>query len=156
MEITLNVRLAEVLAAVAVKSAYAEAKKPGAEGPEERMSTVDEDDELLKPMVKESWADVVNEATHMCAFVSDESAEGDNEEYRLTLRVSEHFNVALIPAMETLLKEYLVNSVLGKWYMPADKEASAACLATAAGQLGSLHEMWQWRNRMCERKPSVF
>lgn len=115
MEITLTISQSAVLEEVANTTSYIGLKMDD-EAAMDRIPTVDEDKKMLTRFWSESRAEVAK------MFIRILASEGMNEDnYVLTLNVTEHFNTALVPSMETGLFSFFVNNIVGLWCMYTNK-----------------------------------
>ena len=102
MNITLSIKQSEVFKEVAQTTSYTGAKMDNDTNAFERISTVDEDQNLLKRFWDESRAEVAKTFIRMLTS-EDMSADGDT--YNLVLNVS-----------------YFVQSITGRWYVFSNKK----------------------------------
>lgn len=121
MKITITLSKLAVFEEVAQTSAYTAAKTDGDANAYERMTIVDEDESKLNRFWDESRADVVQALIRM---IESEGMSTDGDTYQLGLNVSESFEKALLPSIETGLFSYFVKSIVGKWFAYTNKKDS--------------------------------
>lgn len=117
MEITLTIDRKAVYSEVEKTTNYTGKKMEDADGKAyERVSTTDEDEDLLQRFWDETRAEV---AQTLMSVLQGETML--NEQYNLTLKVSVAFNQALLPSMKLNLFSYFVQNILAKWFVLANK-----------------------------------
>lgn len=67
-------------------------------------------------------------------FVSGSRPE-DAGDYRVRLEVSRSFDKALVPSVESSLRSYFIQSIVGKWFRFTNKQETADYFAEAAGMI---------------------
>lgn len=119
MNITLSIKQSEVFKEVAQTTSYTGAKMDNDANAFERISTVDEDQSLLKRFWDESRAEVAKTFIRM---LTSEGMSADGDTYNLVLNVSVSFDTALLPSMQLGLFSYFVQSITGRWYVFSNKK----------------------------------
>lgn len=135
MEITINISRSAVLREVGNTTSYIGLKMDN-EAAIDRIPTVDEDDKMLLRFWNESRAEVVK------TFIRILHSEGmnDGDDYELNLNVTERFNRALVPSMESGLFSFFVNNIVGLWCMYTNKEEAMAYIERGRALLEDVQE----------------
>ena len=120
---------------VAQTTNYIGAKKDGDEGALERISTVDEDQQELERFWNECRAEVTQS---LIGLQPHDALAGDV--FSLSLEVSQRFNQAQLPSMQTGLFSYFVQSIVAKWCMYANKDESVNYAQRAEAIITELKE----------------
>lgn len=157
MNIQLTTSLSGVLAQVAQSTAYIGAKRMDngkLEDPEalDRIETIDEDREELMKFFGELRGELVT------AFAPSVTADGfiltDTDIYVLGLTVHDGLNIALIPVLDTNLKNYFVNGIIARWLTYTNREDVELYAAGANAALDNLHSMMT--RRVFERQLGTY
>mgnify|MGYP003369875602 CR=1 FL=1 len=136
MEITLNVDRAKVYKEVAMTTSYTGAKMVDAdEVLLDRISTVDEDKDILDRFWNEARAEV---AQNMIGVLQSEAMNSNS--YALVLNVSASFDEALQASMELSLFSYFVQSIIAKWFVFTNKQESGEYADNASTFLSDVRE----------------
>ncbi|MBP5545714.1 MAG: hypothetical protein J6X59_00320 [Bacteroidales bacterium] len=135
MSITLTIQKSNVFKEVAQTTEYTGAKMVGDDGAYERISTVDENQDVLGRFWDEARAEVAK------AFVRLLSSEGESGgNYNLTLDVSPSFDNTLTSSMQLGLFSYFVQSITAKWYVFTNKQEAAAFAQRAEALLDEVRQ----------------
>lgn len=151
MEITLSIKKEDVMAEVAVTTAYAAAKMKGGKDAFDLIATVDEDEEHLERFWDECRVGLAQALAGVLAFegMADEvylpRAEAPSlnlkpmKRYKVRLDVSSAFDDTLLESMQLALFGYFAHGIAAKWYAYANKQEAAASADKAAALLDDLH-----------------
>ncbi len=171
MEITLSIRKEDVMAEVAVTTAYTGGKMEGDENALHRISTVDEDEKHLERFWEECRADLCQELIGLVTFegmaadtiivgpigpadpIRPAAAilppTGAKKHYEVRLEVSKSFDEALLPSMKLSLFSYFVQGIASKWYIYTNKKEAGEYADKAATLLDDIH-----RKAVYKKKPT--
>ena len=138
VEITLTVSKAGVYDRVAMSSSYAGAKMVDDVTAYDRIFTTDADREQLESY----WCDMCNAATQQFKpFLVSVNAHPESRrfdlahDYEVVLSLSDRFDSALVPSIESSLFSYFVAGILAKWYRLTNKAEVESYANEAAGML---------------------
>lgn len=152
MEITLTTSKQSVMDEVAQATAYMGGKAVGDDTAYERISTVDEDVSELDVFFNEGRTKLTE------AFARHISAEGmgeDGDTYTLGVRVTDKFNIALLPSMDLGLFNFFVHWILFRWYEFTRPEVAEQEMLKCQDYMDMLKKQSNYSN-VFTRKISVF
>lgn len=118
MEIKLQVKKSDIYKEVAKTTGYVGSKMQGDDTAYKRISTTDENQELLTRFWDESRAVAV---AALKGLVSSESMGSDGDTYTITLALSSMFDTALQASMQLSLRSFFVQSIVAKWFVLTNK-----------------------------------
>lgn len=150
MEITLRISKGDVMAEVAVTTAYTGGKMMDSdEKALHRISTVDEDENHLERFWEESRADLSQE---LIGLVTREGMAASGGDYELRLEVSRAFDEALLPSMTVSLRSFFVHNIVAKWYVYTNKGEAGEYADKASTLLEDIHRKAVYKKR--PRRPT--
>ena len=126
MEVILTINKEAVYDEVTKTTEYTGAKMDDEHAYEKIMIT--EEDNI---MLERFWDECKNMVCNSLKKVLVQEYETENE-YTLTLNVSEAFNKALESSMQRSLFSFFVMNIIAKWYMITNKDEAARCASEAA------------------------
>jgi len=141
--IKLQVSKADVYNEVAKTTGYTGAKMTDDDSAYDRISTTDEDEEMLGRFWNESRAEV---AQRLVSLILSEGVN-DSGVYELTLGLSSSFDEALQPSMELSLFSYFVQSITAQWYVFTNKGEATGCAARATAMLEDVREKAYYKKK---------
>lgn len=151
MEITLRISKGDVMAEVAVTTAYTGGKMlDNDENALHRISTVDEDENHLERFWEESRADLSQELIGLVA--REGMAAPGGGDYELRLEVSRAFDEALLPSMRVSLRSFFVHNIVAKWYVYTNKGEAGEYADKATTLLEDIHRKAVYKKR--PRRPT--
>lgn len=146
MQTILTAKKSDVLDEVAKTTAYIGSKMAGGDGTEyDRISTTDEDAEMLERYWQECKSGLAAGLTGISVAGVDEQTDGT-----LTLTIdipSELWNTELRDTMEKSLLSYLANGILAKWQMVTNKQEVEAYATQSAASLMEMQRAVYKRKR---------
>lgn len=152
MEIVLTTSKPSVMGEVAQATAYMGGKAVDDDTAYERISTVDEDVSELDVFFDEGRTKLTEAFTR---HVTQEGMEEDGETYALGLRVTDKFNLALMPSLNLSLFNFMVHWILFRWYEYTKPELAEQEFLKCQGYMDMLKKQSNYTN-VFERKISTF
>lgn len=144
MQIDLIVSRGEVLDEVARMSVYTGAKMDDDVNAYERIGVVDEDKDELLRFWDECRAEI---AQSLIRLLVSEGMDADGDTYRVSLRVSDSWDPALLAVMQLGLFTYLTKRITGRWYVYTNKNAVVGYEENAKSALEELKQKAFYKQR---------
>lgn len=152
IDLFLHIRKSEVYTEVAKTTGYIGAKMQqeggsGNEGAYERISTTDENAEMLERFWVEACSSVTERFKPFLTSVSTNTEEGKEEAYGVQLEISSAFDASLAGSVETDLFSYFVASIVAKWNRLANKKEAAEYAGEADALMDGMLRKLYWRRK---------
>ena len=150
MEIILTVNKANVYNEVAKTTSYIGSKKESGQGSYERVFTSDDD----RLMLERFWNECCDEATACFKqFLTSVSSTGYannvdlSADYSVTLTLPSSFDAALTSSINSVLFNYFVKGICGRWLNVAEKDEAATYAAESAALFNDLTQKIYYRKK---------
>lgn len=147
--IELIIRREEVLEEVDKATDYTGSKMDERAETRKRIAMTGDDMENLRRFWEEA-ASVAND--RLKAMYVSGTAPGSGGDYRVTLEVSRNFDKALVPSVQSSLRSYFIQSIVGKWFRFTNKGETAECYNEAGAMLEDvMRKLYSRRRPMSPR-----
>lgn len=160
MNETITISKAAVYNEVAKTTGYTGSKKIDDHEAYLRIFTTDED----RLMLERFWSEACNVAIDLLkpflSSIGELSNDGYSEvavskNFNVSLTLPSNYNAVVLPSMKNSLFNFLVSSIVGKWYKFTNKEESETYLAEAGKMLEDVRHKLYYRNKPTRQKPST-
>lgn len=128
IEVMIQIEKDKVLAEVGKTTGYTGAKMDGDGNAYDRIQTTDDDEEVLERFWNEAASATVG---HFRQFVTSSSTNADSGNLEVMMSLSSAYDETLTASVQTSLKSYFVNYIVGKWYKFTNKGEADGYLAEA-------------------------
>ncbi len=141
----------DVLAEVDKATDYTGSKMDGEDGEvRDRIAMTEEDMENLQRFWEES-ASLANE--RLKGMWVSGSRPDDAGDYRVKLEVSRNFDKGLTPSVESSLRSYFIQSIVGRWFRFVNKQETGDCAAEAGAMIEDvLRKLYSRRRPVSPRR----